>query len=219
MKFFAIVVFFLVAASCCGLAQNSQPAVVDEVTTTPTTATVLPDAPAPSSQLIFWSRDGAYIPWYFYTGQLFTADIRYGMDEDKTLTACLGKSFGPAKFSINPEFCGDIGKHMGYGPEIWFLSDTSRVSEMSYCQYVKALNDTSYAYCWFESEYKFSSHFNFGGALETDHGGGSGEVNLGPSFKFFSKGLEFDFQPLAGKGGFSPQGGIIKAFNWKHARS
>ncbi len=150
-----------------------------------------------SHELILWTRGAAVTPWYFYTGNKVTADIRYNLDEEKTAALCLGKSIGGERFSVVPEACAYAGKQKGYGPELWVLSETSKASLTSYIQYAKFREVPSFGYGWFQSEAKLSKHFAFGGGLQaTKEGKLDISLDAGPSVKFYAGKMIFNVLPM-----------------------
>ncbi len=155
-----------------------------------------PQEPSGSQEISLWSRNTEAYPWYFYTGKKFTADIRYNFDQQKTAAVCIGKKFGKDEFAVIPEACGYVGKTNGYGPEVWFLSDTKKYSLMSYVQYTKMLDTTSYGYSWFQGERKISRFgFGFGGQV-LKNGSSSLEVDFGLSSKVTFGKVSFNFLPM-----------------------
>ncbi len=139
---------------------------------------------AQSHELILWARNTSLYPWYFYTGKSVTADVRYALDQDKTVTVCLGKSFGSETFSLIPEVCGYAGDFKGYGPEVWIISETNKYSLESYIQYARFSDDSSFGYSWLQAERKLSTHLAIGGGFQvTKEVGSATEIDLGLSFK------------------------------------
>jgi hypothetical protein len=150
-----------------------------------------------NQELILWARKSSITPWYFYTGEKFTAEARYNLDEEKTMTVCLGKSFGKDSFSVNPEFCGYGGKSKGYGPEIWVLSETEGHSVVSYVQYAKLQNISSFGYAWFQTEKKVSKHFGLGAGTQVlKEERSATAVDLGPSVKVKVGKFSFNVLPM-----------------------
>lgn len=136
-------------------------------------------------EVSLWSRNASIYPWYFYTGEKFTADLRYNFDEDRTAGFCLGKQFGKKAFSVIPEACEYIGQAFGLGPELWILSETDKISIESYVQYVKMFNTSSYGYIWLQSERKITRHFGLGlGGQALKVARERFEADLGPALKF-----------------------------------
>ena len=114
------------------------------------------------------------------SGKKFTADVRYNIDDEKTVSACIGKSFGKDIFAVIPEFCGYAGRGKGFGPELWALSETKKFSLSSYVQYARLRDENSFVYLWLEGEGKVSKHFQPGLASETEKDvGQSPRLDLG----------------------------------------
>jgi hypothetical protein len=141
--------------------------------------------PAPEQQLMLWSIDGNLSPWYFYSNPKFTSELRYNIDEQKTVTACIGKLLGKDVFSVIPEMCAYAGLGKGYGPEVWAFSETKRLSVSSYLQYAKLRGENSFGFFWLEGEGKASKHFQPGLATELEKDvNESPRVDLGLSSRF-----------------------------------
>jgi len=116
-------------------------------------------------------------------------------------------------------------KYIGYEPEPWFLFYTNKLSELSYCRYLRvlAMTNTSntYGYCWSQVKIKVSPYFSVGGAVESIDRGMNlkfEEISFGPSVGISIKGMKFSFISLNGRNGFHPQGEIIYPFSFKRAR-
>ena len=152
---------------------------------------------SPENQMILWSKDGNFSEWYFYTGNKFVAEIRNGTDEDRTVTTCLGKSFGKEKFSVIPEACGYFGREKGLGPQFWVLSETKKFSLSSYAQYARLRRDKSFGYYWFEGEAKTTKHFMPGLGFEIQREVHEPkEIDFGPSTELTFGRFVFQFFPL-----------------------
>jgi hypothetical protein len=159
--FFAIIVFLLLAAPCYG--QSTQDAET-------------------KNGVMLWSRNSTVFPWYFYSGDKLTADMRYNLDQDKTAGFCIGKSFGKKELSVIPEACGYAGKSNGYGPELWVMSDTKKYSVTSYIQYAKFLDTNSFGYAWLQASRKVGKRVELGlGSQAVKEGGNKFELDLGPA--------------------------------------
>ena len=129
--------------------------------------------------------NGNVSEWYFFTGKKFTADVRYNIDDENTVTACGGKQFGKDAFSVIPEICGYAGRRKGLGPEVWILSETKKLSLSSYVQYARLRDENSFGYFWLEGEGKVSKHFQPGLASETEKDVGQPpRLDIGVAAKF-----------------------------------
>lgn len=148
-------------------------------------------------EVSYWSRGSQVSPWIFFTtknGVVF--DARFNLDEDGTAALCVGQEIGSEKFSIVPEFCGYQGRFAGYGPELWILSETEKVSVTAYLQYAKFLNTFSYGFAWFQSEYKLTKNLGLGSGSQTLRWGKDPlEFNFGPSVKVWVGKWYFNFVP------------------------
>lgn len=215
----------LVAASCCGLAQDSQPAV--EVTTSSANPSTSTEAVDPCS-ITFWVGNPVSFvssPWLFCTGTKgLVVDVRPFVDAPGTLTTCIGKSLGGSKFNLSPEFCGYVGRYRGFGPEAWVSSLTrdGRISFSSYLQHAKFTGGTeSFGYTWIQPEWKFSS-LGLGVTSEFSKTKKEGfEANMGASITIpLKRGVSVNLAPMIGlnggiKGKFIYEVQICKTFGFK----
>jgi hypothetical protein len=138
-------------------------------------------------EVSYWQRGSQKSPWLFYTHKSgLVLDARFNLDEEGTAALCVGQEIGSEKFSIVPEFCGYQGQFAGYGPELWVLSETEKVSVTAYIQYARFLNTSSYGYAWFQSEYKLTKNVGIGaGGQALKWSKDKTEVDLGPSLKIW----------------------------------
>lgn len=162
-----------------------------------------------SNELYFQMYGSTPVGWYFHTHAAdnklkgFTEDLRFNFDEPKTLTGCVGKTFGSDRFNIIPEACGYAGLFHGYGPELLFNSDTKKYFMFSYIQYAKFVDTVSFGYGWLQADRKVGKRLEFGvGGQVLKEGSNPFWANLGPAVKIhLNSRFAINFVPLYGVAG------------------